>query len=525
MGRPNYDLLGRLVPPRSREQGVGGETVVAVQSSRTSLRSATLWSYSLTIGKLAITTGLSFVLAAILGPRAYGVIAMALVYTGLMEMLQQQGMMPAIISRKRLDDIHADTAFWLVVGTSTVLTVAGVVLAPWWAAVNDLPELAPVIQVLAVGVLLASTVVVHEAKLRREMSFKKLAIRTWASVIAGGVAGIVGAALGWGVWALVAQQVVTSAVSVLVLWWVSPWRPRARVSLDAARELWSYSVRSASSSLALFVARRLDVVLVGLFFGPVVVGIYRMGQRLTQLVVDVTTRGMQSVSLPALSAVQDDDAAFSARLLTMQRRAASFAMPLLGVLAGLAPWVESVLGHEWSGTAIAIQLLAVLQLTTAAEMLLGPAMQARGRPGILSILLWLYGLLCVGALVVAGTVTSSSNELVVLCLAMIAANYLGSSIVVIVASRTLRVPLLKLTGSLLPGLLAGIVAAAATHFVLAGGATLPSILAGPLAALAGTAVALIMLLALDDALRLRLRKLVSATRRRSGTSTSAKEAQ
>jgi O-antigen/teichoic acid export membrane protein len=427
-----------------------------------SLRLAARWSYALSLGKMAISLGLAFVLAAMLGPRAFGVIAMALVFINFIEMLQQQGLMPAIVSRRVLTDRHADTAFWLVTAVGLACTIAAIVLAPWWADLNGLPELADVIRVLALTVPITSTVVIHEALLRRELAFKKLTVRTWVSLIAGGLAGVLGAVMGLGVWALVLQQVVTSVVAAIVLWTVSPWRPRFRVDRVAARELWSYSTRAASSSLGLFIGGRIDVLLTGLFFGPVVVGLYRLAQRLTSTAVDVTARGMQAVALPGLAGVQDDSAAFAARLLRMQRITSVMSLPLLGLVAGGASSLEGILGQEWQGTAVAIQVLVVMQAFAAVSLLLGPALQAWNRPGTLSIVIWVTSGLKVLALAVAAWLAGGSGGLVYLCIAMVAATAVGTSLLVVVACRVLRIRLATMLQAWVPGAVGALVAVVVT---------------------------------------------------------------
>lgn len=487
-----------------------GAVDTRVRSAGGQLRSAATWSYALSVGKMAITTGLSLVLAALLGPRAFGVIAMALVFTNFIELLQKQGLMPAIIARKTLRDEHADTAFWLITGFGLVCTTAGVLLAPLWAAVNRLPELAPVIQVLALTIPITSTVVVHEALLRRDLAFKRLAIRTWASVVAGGLAGVSAAVAGWGVWSLVLQQLVMALVAAATLWGVSDWRPRLRFSRTAARELQSYSLRSSSSSIGLFVSNRLDIILAGAFFGPVVIGAYRLGQRLTAMVVDVTARGMQSVSLPGLAEVQDDAGAFATRLIGMQRVTVGLAFPLLAIVAGIAPAVEAALGAEWRDTARAIELLALLQLCIAATLLLGPALQARGQPGTLAILLWTTGGLRAAALVTVWVLAGPGDELVLLCLAMIVATVLGSTMIAIVSARVLTIPIGRFVRAWLPATGAAIVAAGAARGVVHLAEQAGPIASGLAGGLAGLACAGTLLVITDRDIRL----LVQRARRR-----------
>lgn len=475
------------------------------------LRSATVWSYGMTLGKMVMTTGLSLVLAAMLGPRAFGVIAMALVFTNFIEMIQKQGMMPAIISRRTLTDDHSDTAFWLVLGASAVCTAAGLLVAPLWAGLNDLPELTAVIQVLALSIPLTSSVVVHEAILRRRLEFKKLTIRTWTSVLAGGVAGIGGALLGWGVWALVAQQLVMSVTTVVVLWSVTSWHPRLRFNTEAARDLWSYAVRSSVSSLGLFLGGRVDVILAGALFGPVLVGLYRLAQRLTQMVVDVTARSMQAVALPGLSGLQDDHRAFAQQLLRMQRILAALTFPTLGVIAGIAPLAETLLGPEWDGTTVAIRILAVSQGFSALALVLGPALQARRRPGTLAVLVWIWAGAAAACLLAAAALSGHGQhtQLVVLCLAITTASATGAVLTMIAVSRVLGVGFVKILGASAPAVAAGS-AGGAIAWVIDAGAPASPLLAAAVAGCAGVLAAIAVLVVLDPQIRTLLQPLLRA---------------
>lgn len=433
------------------------------------------WSYALAGGRMAVTTVLSFVLAALLGPRSFGLIAMALVFVGFVELLLQQGLLPAIVQRKELRAEHADTAFWLVMGTGLVLTAACVAVAPVWAAVNQLPELAPVIWALSLLVPLQALVVVQEALLRRALRFKSLALRGAVAIVAGGVAGLAGALLGWGVWALVAQQLVTAAVGVVVLWSVSDWRPRRRFERRAAGDLYRFSIRSAAASLGLFVGTRADVLLAGAFFGPVVVGIYRLAQRLTDTALEVSARAMQAVALPGLSQLQSDIEAFRRRWLQMQRVTASLSLPLLGFLVGAAAVLTELLGEQWSQAVVPIRLLAVAQLCTAVSLLTGPTLQALGRPGVLAVLAWVRSALLIGGLLTAGlllTDSSTAAQLMGMLTVALATSAISATLALAVAIRVTRARVRDLARAWIPGLLSGSITAATTVAVAAGTAGL-----------------------------------------------------
>lgn len=461
----------------------------AARTGRRRLRIATAWSYGQNLGRMAITTGLTLVLAVFLGPETFGVMSLALAFTGLIEMLQRQGLVPAIVARKNLSGADADTAFWLVTGVGLALTVGGVLVAPLWAGLNGLPTLADVVRVLALGIPVTSLVVVQEAVLRRQLAFKQLAIRTWVSAGAGGAVGVAGAFAGWGVWALVAQQLATVLVAAVVLWSVAGWRPRARFDRASARDLWSYSVRSTGASLAVFLGGRVDLLLAGPLFGPVVVGLYRMANRVTTLVVDVSARSIQAVSLPALAELQDDRAAFRDRLLRMQRQTTMVCVPALAVAAGVAGHIEGILGPGWVGTADALRVLAVGQVATSLTLLVGPALQAVGRPGVTAAVSWVWLVVGVGA-VWGSSFVGGYARTTVLSLAVSGAALVATALHCLVAREVLGLSVRRMIVAWAPGLVGGTAAALAAHLTstaLDGASPWWGLLAGGAAGLAAGA--------------------------------------
>lgn len=401
-----------------------------------------------------MTTVLTFVLAGLLGPSSFGVLAMALVFVGLIEMMLQQGLLPAIVQRKELRPEHADTAFWCVLGAGSLLTAACLLLAPLWAAVNNLPQLTAVIWALSPLIPIQALVVVQEALLRRELRFRALALRGTAATLCGGIAGVAAALQGWGVWSLVLQQLVTASAGVFVLWAASGWRPSRRFDRTAAGELYAYSLRSSGATIGLFLGNRADVLVAGAFFGPLVVGIYRLAHRLTSLALEVGSRAMQGVALPALSELQGDSETFCRRWAQMQRATTVITLPLLALLGCAAPELVALLGPEWSGAVAAIQILAVVQAFTALSLLSGPVLQAIGKPGVLALLVWARAVVLVVALGVAGAVlpgADAQQQLLAMLLVALGVVVVSGISSVVVASRAVGMPLVRLVTASLPG--------------------------------------------------------------------------
>jgi O-antigen/teichoic acid export membrane protein len=367
------------------------------------------WSYVMDVGRQVTTLAVTFVLAGMLGPAAYGIVAIAAVYISFLQLLLAQGLQPAIIQRRDLREEHKDSAFWMIMGVAIALTLLTIPLSGWWADVNNTPDLGPVVLALSLTLPIEGLRVVQEALMRRDLNMRPLAIRTNVSVIAGGVVGVAFALTFRNVWALVAQQLATSLFDVLALWWFSRWRPRFRFRAWAARDLLSFSVGSSVASLGVFVNSRADVLITGLFFGEVAVGLYRFASRLVDTVVSVTVSSLQGASLPELSRHQDSPRRFNERMEAVLRASALLSLPILGILAGVSDPLMEAVGDEWDRAVVPLSVLCIMGAGRAMTMLLGPVLQALGRTQLFAVLSWANGGLSAVSFVVAGVLLSDSD--------------------------------------------------------------------------------------------------------------------
>lgn len=383
--------------------------MTGVASKRASFGNALKWAYVMDVGRQVTTLLVTFILAGMLGPKAYGLVAIAATYIALLQLLLAQGLAPAVIQRRDLRDEHKDTAFWMIMAAAAGLTILTVPLSGWWAAINDTPELGPIVLALSLTLPIEGLRVVQEALMRRDLNMRPLAVRTNVSVIFGGIVGVVFAVVFRNVWALVAQQLATAGCDVLVLWWYSDWRPRFRVTKWAAKDLLSFSVGSSIASIGVFVNGRADVLITGLFFGGVAVGLYRFASRLVDTVVSVTVTSLQGASLPELSRYQDDPERFRIRMKSVLRASALLSLPLLGVLAGVADPLMAAVGPKWDRAVLPLMILTVMGAVRATTMLLGPILQALGRTRLFAVISWFNGGLSALSFVIAGVLLSESS--------------------------------------------------------------------------------------------------------------------
>ncbi|MFB9239225.1 lipopolysaccharide biosynthesis protein [Plantactinospora siamensis] len=373
------------------------------------VRAAIGWSYLLTAGRFGSSVLVTFLLAKLLGPEEFGIVAMGTVLIMIVQTVLQQGLTAAIVQREGLTRDHVDTAFAVLAASGVLLTALTIAVAPLWAVVNREPGLAGVTIALSPMVLLQGLSIVPEALLRRDLQFRSVAIRTLLAAVLSGMLGLGLAIAGAGVWALVGQQVASAFISLVVLWLVCPWRPTGRPRFAALRELWSFSAHSANAGLGAMLSSRVDLIVTGLVFGPVATGIYRLAARLPDVVVDITVRSLQQVALPALSRLQNDRAAFAGHLARLQHLGAVVGLPVLGILAAVAGPLVRFLGPQWSGTELPLRLLCLFGAVNVYGVLLGPALQAIGQPGRLAALTWARGLIGAGVLAALGTLLGRAH--------------------------------------------------------------------------------------------------------------------
>jgi len=367
------------------------------------------WAYTANWGERAFSGLFMFILAALLGPRSFGVLSVALTYVLFLQMFLDQGLAAALIQRKDLEQEHLDAVFWMDLALSLLLLSLSVLLSRWWARVNHAPDAAPIISVISICIVIEALSVVQTALLRRQMDFKSLSIRTNASVLLSGVVGIGMALGGCGVWALVGQQLVRDFAALVLLWKLSPWRPRFEFSWQHLKELMSFSIPNFTAQLANFADGQAGSVLLGLLFGPTALGLYRLADRFVTSVVVMATSSIQAVSLPEFSRLQDDPAKLRNSALSCVRLSSEVTLPALAGLAAVSVPLMAVVGAQWGPASDVLKILCVAGMCIIFAYFTGPLMQALARTHQLAILEWTRTIVGVGLLVAAGFIVRGGS--------------------------------------------------------------------------------------------------------------------
>jgi PST family polysaccharide transporter len=300
------------------------------------------------------------VLARILGPLEFGIVAFASVFIDLSRSIALAGLPAALIRAPEWNKDAASTAFWGNVGFAVLLLilvggVGGYLLREFY---DD--ELQWVILALSACLVLDALRATHEAKLQREFQFKSLAQRTAVATIGAGVAGIALAFAGFGVWALVINRVANSATQTFVIWRATPWTPSFTFSWNKFKEMFVYGIHLSAATLFGQISKRVPELFAGFLINPVAVGFYRVASRMVKMLFDLTITPLQRIALPGFSRL-DDTAARVRGFRTITRFVGFFAFPAFFGMSALAgDIVIVVFGPKWAESAFVLSMLALV---------------------------------------------------------------------------------------------------------------------------------------------------------------------
>jgi O-antigen/teichoic acid export membrane protein len=377
---------------------------------QSSFHSSLKWTFLMTWGDRAFGLVFTLLLAAILGPRDFGIVALALIYIALVQLFNEGGLQTAIVQREGLEGEHLDSAFWMNLALCLVLAAVSFLLAGWWARLNDVPQLEDVVKVLSILLVVQGLTVVPLGVFQREMRFKALAIRETAAVLVGGSLGLVLALNDAGVWALVAQQLGFAGTQLVLLWSMSSWRPGLHFSRGHARELVGFSSGVLLANFGGFLNRRADALLMGIFFGPVAVGLYRLADRFVDNLLEVTMRPIGYVSLPFFSRLQNDRVALREAVARCVRTTLILTVPPMAVLAACSGFLMAVMGPEWEPAADVLKLLTLVGIGKAIVFFTGPLLFAVARPHLRAVMLWVLAALSAGIVLLVGWLLTDSSS-------------------------------------------------------------------------------------------------------------------
>jgi O-antigen/teichoic acid export membrane protein len=346
-----------------------------------------IWSALQNWGSLAGSLLVFFVLARLLPAEALGLVAIAQVAVAFFQVFLQRSFTEFLIQCKSLQDAHLNTAFWLNLGISILLMTIVWMIAPGVSTSFHQPQLAPILLGFSVLLPMMALSQIQQVLLERQLNFKAIALRQLAGTWAGGVVGVGMALTGWGVWSLVAQQLVQEGIGTIVLWRSSSWRPRFQVSRSHGRELWDFGIPLLGFNFINFLNTRSDDLLIGYFLGTAALGYYSIAYRILGVMQQLLVQTSKQVALPIFARLQENLVEFRQAFYQATYWTSLVAFPIFLAVVVLAPELVLILfGAQWAPAIPVLQVLAIAGIFQSVSFFKSSVFVAMGRP---SWSLWL----------------------------------------------------------------------------------------------------------------------------------------
>lgn len=410
--------------------------------------SITSWSAQI------ITLGTSIVLARLLEPKDFGLVALSTIIVSLCKILSQSGFGGALIQRQNIDQKSTDTAFFLNTSLGLFLSVIVFLSAPLSVVFFKESKLVPILRYMSVNILIASLIIVPSNLLEREMAFKK---KSWIELlqsISYSIVAISGAILGWGVWSLVVGSITSLSIQAIMIWDISKYRPKIYYDKKIALELWGFGKHLLLASLLLFAVGNADSVYIGRFLAVASVGIYGLAMNYSDLPTDFLGRLFNRVMFPTFAQVQLDSLKLKSIYLTSLRYISYAAFPIsFGLYAIADPTIRLIYGEKWLASIPLVHILCFYGLFRSLGNLTVALFSGIGKPDI-SVRILLLRISILGVLIfflgyqfkLAGVATAMSFSMIITVLLSF-----------VIINRYLSIDYLSLLKEFLPQLIAAMI--------------------------------------------------------------------
>lgn len=342
------------------------------------------WSAASNFANQGMRFVFGLILARLLSPDAYGVIGMLTVFLCVVQVFIDCGFSQALIAKQDRTQTDFSTEFYFNIGVGLIGYCLLFISAPFIADFYNMPLLTSVLRVVGLGVIINSLCVVQSAQFAIRLDFKTPAKLAVITNMFSGVVGIFLAYCGYGVWALVFQQIAGNFLNGILLWILAGWRPTIEFSKDSLKYLWSYGSKILASSIIQQVYDNLYPLVIGKFFSARQLGLYSRAQGFATLPSSNVSGILGSVTFPILSKINNDTPRLMRIYRQMIKTAAFIVFPLmLGLFAISNPLVKVLLNRQWYDCILILQLLCCALLWQSISAINLSILKVIGRTDIL----------------------------------------------------------------------------------------------------------------------------------------------
>lgn len=304
-------------------------------------------------GKFLLSMVSTMILARLLTPRDFGLVAMVTTVTGFLGVFKDAGLSIATVQRERITHAQVSNLFWINIAVSAVTALTLATAAPVVARFYHTPRLVGITLCLSLTFLISGSTIQHLALLKRQMRFKALALIEVGSMVVGVLVGVVMALLGYSYWSLVGSTLSMETAGVLLTWSISRWRPQLPARRSGIGPLVSFGAHRTAGDFILTLARGTDNLLIGRFYGSAAVGLYSRASVLLIRPLEQFLGPINAVFIPALSRLQSQPERYRSTFLRLYEAIALTGFFFTGLCLALArPVTLVLLGPKWQQASV-----------------------------------------------------------------------------------------------------------------------------------------------------------------------------
>ncbi|HIT06603.1 MAG TPA: lipopolysaccharide biosynthesis protein [Candidatus Scybalocola faecipullorum] len=343
-----------------------------------------IWRFLERTGAQGVTFVVSIILARLLDPSTYGTVAIVTVIISLLQVFIDSGLGNALIQKKDSDYIDFSTVFYFNVAACSLMYIVLFISAPYIAMFYSMPDLTPVIRVLGITLIISGVKNIQQAYVSKKMMFKKFFFATLGGTIGSAFIGIVMAYQGFGVWALVAQNLFNNLVDTIILWLTVKWRPILKFSYSRLKKLFGFGSRLLVTDLLENLYNDISQLIIGKQYTSAQLAFYNKGKQFPYYVVTNINSSLKSVLFPVFSEAQDD----LVYLKSITRKSIQLSNYLISpMIIGLAACAETfiscLLTDTWLPCVIYLRLFCICYLFQPIQTTNKNAIKALGKGEIL----------------------------------------------------------------------------------------------------------------------------------------------
>ena len=330
-----------------------------------------------------ITWAITIVVIRLLSPGDYGLVATAGILIGFAGLVQELGLIPALVQAKEVDETRIRQVFGFILLSNVVIFSALYLISPFFASFFDQPELEKVIRVLGITFLISALSSVPIALLRRELKLKEISLVELAAAVTASLVTLGLAYSGYGVWALVMGNVATAATSTILFLIITKFHMMPIFSMSGMRQFAVFGANVTVGRTIWYFSGQSDVMLIGKFLGNEVLGLYSVVNHLANMPLSKIMGIVNQVAFPAFARIQENKEQCREYFLTAAQLLGLITFPVLWGLSSVSvEFVAVVLGDKWSEAAIVLMLIPLVIPLKAIDMILTPMVEGVGRPDV-----------------------------------------------------------------------------------------------------------------------------------------------